>query len=193
MIAIYKSKYRECQISDDDKIWMARMCLGEGGRNCSHDKASAMLWAIMYRWHLWDRNMRYNTYVDLMRAFSQPINPRWRAGGDLADRWMGTPFATPARLARRAWISSRSWDKIPAKIREAVLNFQTGELFPPEVLTTIDRARITNWASLKSTPRKFPWGVDIDGDWFFEDNNIRDGIVLIEKNESKSPIEGNIS
>lgn len=175
----YESKYRECKISDNDKIWMARMCLGEGGRNCSTAKASAMLWAIMNRWHLWDRAQRYPSYVELMRAFSQPINPRWRAGGDLAERWKGSRFATPARLARRAWVSSRPWDKIPERIREAVSDFADGVLFPPDILTTINRSRITNWASLKSTPKKFPWGVDIDGDWFFEDDRIADGIARV--------------
>ena len=177
--ATYKSNYRECQISDDDKIWLARMCLGEGGKKCSRDKASAMLWAVMNRWHLWDRRKRYTDYVALARAFSQPINPRWLPGGDLAKKWAGTRFASPARFARRLWVCHRPWDKIPETIRVAVSDFQAGELFPPDALHRLNRARITNWASLKSTPEKFPWGLDIDGDWFFEDVGIRDGVVLV--------------
>lgn len=179
----YVSTYRECAIDDDTALWMARMCVGEGGKKCSREKAAGMLWALMHRWHLWDRKQRYSTYLELMRAFSQPINPRWRAGGDLAERWKGSIFASPARLLRRSRISSLKWQKIAPHIRQAVTDFQNGVLFPPGVLTTILRARITNWASLKKTPKKFPWGVDIDGDWFFEDAGIRDGIVRVERLE----------
>lgn len=181
MTAIYKSSRRECTIGDETALWMARMCVGEGGKKCSRGKASAMLWALMHRWHLWDRKGRYPTYQALMRAFSQPINPRWQAGGDLAEKWKGSMFASPARLLRRKRISSLKWEKIAPHIRAAVEDFQKGILFPPDNITTISRARITNWASLKKTPKKFPWGLDIDGDWFFEDDGILDGIVRIEQ------------
>lgn len=170
-------------IDEGEKIWAGRMCYGEGGRNCSRDKASAMLWAIMNRLFLWPAGRRYKEYEDLMRAFSQPINPRWAEGGDLAAKWAGTKYATAARLKRRAAVSGKAWEKIPETIRTAVLDFQRGVLFPPEILTTIPRARITNWASLKSTPKKFPWGIDIDGDWFFEDEDIYDGFVRVDPEE----------
>lgn len=178
--AIYKGPRGECTLDDDTVLWAARMCVGEGGKKCSRGKASAMLWSLMHRWQLWDKKQRYPSYLSLMRAFSQPINPRWQAGGDLAEKWKGTVFASPARLLRRARISSLKWGEIAPHIRKAVEDFRDGLLFPPDVLTTISRARITNWASLSKTPKKYPHGVNIDGDWFFEDNGILDGIVRVE-------------
>lgn len=174
---------RVTKIDDDTALWIGRMCVGEGGMKCSRDKASAMMWALMQRWMLWDKKYRYLTYKALMLAFSQPINPRWAEGGDKANKFKKTKFATPARLKRRKKISTMPWEKIPKRIRDAVIDFQNGKLFPPDILTTIDRPRITNWASLDSTPTRFPWGVDIDGDWFFEDAGIRDGIVVVDTEE----------
>lgn len=175
-----RSLKRTCKINDDTALWMARMCVGEGGLKCSVDKAAAMLWALMNRWMLWDKRHVYPSYKSLMRAFSQPINPRWQRGGDLAIKWEDTTFASPAKLKRRERICSYQWSEIPKRIRDAVSDFQSGKLFPPEILTTLDRPRITNWASLKSTPMRFPWGVDIEGDWFFEDAGILDGCVVVD-------------
>jgi hypothetical protein len=68
---------------------------------------------------------------------------------------------------------------IPYEILKAVEDFADGMLFPPEVLNTMKRPRISNWASLPSTPTRFPHGVDIDGDWFFEDKSLVDGCVIV--------------
>ncbi len=161
-------------------IWAARMCVGEGGRRCSRDKASAMLWALMRRFMLHPARRHWGTYTFLMRRFSQPINPRWMRGGDLAKKWAGTKYCTERKLNRREKISTMPWWKIPKRIRTAVIDFSNGTLEEPYKILMLDRPRVTNWASLKSLPTKYPHGVNIGGDWFFEDDDLIKGDVIVE-------------
>lgn len=161
------------------QLWLMRMVLGEGGKGCTYEKAEVLCRAIINRWFLWPGARWYPTFILMMRAFSQPINPRWMTGGDLAKKWVGRKAASKERLARRAWVCSRKKHQIPRIIRNAVENVARGKLSYPVALRNLERRRISNWASLPSTPTKHPWGADVDGDWFFEDNNLRDGKVTI--------------
>jgi hypothetical protein len=174
-----KSSKPPLRITARKKLWLKRMVVGEGGHRCSRQKASALLWAIVNRWFLWPGARFYPTFISLLRAFSQPINPRWMRGGDLAKKYFGRNAAAKSRLDRRARICSCT--KFRYSVDKAVEDFAAGKLFPPEALTEIERSRISNWASLKSTPKKFPHGIDIGGDWFFEDQNLKPGIVVIRQ------------
>jgi len=179
------SQDRVTIIDNETMLWQARMCFGEGGKKCSRNKASAMLWSIMHRWNLWPSRNKFKSYQHLMRAFSQPINPRWQKGGDLAEKYKNKDAGSLERLKRRAYICNLTEKDIKSKapqIWQAVKDFQEGILFMPEILTTIAKPRISNWASLPSTPSKHPWGLDIDGtgDWFFEDKGLIPGFVKVE-------------
>jgi hypothetical protein len=183
----------EFDVPDNCIIWLARMCVGEGGKKCSRDKASAMMWAMANRYLLHPATPKWiplarehgamsfgvNEFIGMVRMFSQPINPRWARGGDKAEKYKNTKFATEARLRRRDETTRMKACDIPYEILKAVEDFADGMLFPPEILTTMDRPRISNWASLPSTPTSFPHGVDIDGDWFFEDKSLVDGCVIV--------------
>jgi len=182
---------RSLEIDDNTALWLMRMCVGEGGRSCSRKKASALLWAITNRYLLYPATERIvalapgygnldpheHPFVGVIRMFSQPINRRWMKGGDKAIKWAGTEFASPARLKRRAEIVRLT--DIPDRISRAVTQFAEGLLFPPEELTRLNRPRISDWASLKKTPQKFPWGINIAGDWFFESRILREGTVIV--------------
>lgn len=190
--AIYKyvgphPQNKETIIDDNTALWLARMLWGEGGYKCSEKKCSCLLWAIMNRWNLWPGRKYYKTFVKLIRAFSQPINPIWQKGGTMAEKYKNKPAGSIQRLKRRAFVSTLTWKKLEKKapqIVKAVKEFQKGTLFPADVLTTIPKARISNWASLPSTPTKYPHGLDIDGDWFFEDESLIKGFVKVEIKES---------
>lgn len=171
---------RSTAIDEETALWATRMCVGEGGRRCSEAKAAAMLWALMNRWMLHPARRHWPTYLYLMRRFSQPINPRWQRGGDLARKYAGTPHCTPARLNRRERISSLEWGDIPGTIARAVWSFQEGILRPPEELCFLDRPRISNWASHKGLAQKYPWGVSFEKDWFFEDARLISGKVVVD-------------
>jgi hypothetical protein len=118
----------------------------------------------------------------MWRAFSQPINPKWqddgkfcRPGGSYDKR----PECSPAREARREKISSMPWEKIPTNIAGYALAFGLGQLYAPVVRGT-DMVRLSNWASYPSVDELYPWGVDVAGNWFFEDKGLIDGEVQIE-------------
>jgi hypothetical protein len=171
---------RVCQIDEETALWAARMCVGEGGKKCSEEKASAMLWALMNRWFLHPGRRHWPTFLYLMRRFSQPINPRWQAGGDLARKYAGKPAASPERLARRARICALEWDDIPILVRWAVEDLQNGDSIPPDELFTLDHPRISNWASYPGLRERYPHGIDFDGDWFFKDQNLIRGSVVVD-------------
>ncbi len=171
-------------IDDETALWCARMCIGEGGNKCSTDKAAAMLWAIMNRWILHSSRKSWPSYLYLLRRFSQPINPRWQEGGDLAAKYAGTEHSTPARIKRRAQICSLKWSDIPDPIVQTVKSFQAGTLPPPAALKKLEKPRISNWASHKGLAAKYPWGTSFEKsaqpDWFFEDNNLITGTVVVD-------------
>ena len=186
---------RQTAIDDETALWAARMCVGEGGRRCSAVKAAAMLWAVMNRWMLHTARRYWPTYRFLMRRFSQPINPRWQRGGDLARKYAGTKHCTSARLRRRARISSLTWDEIPERIADAVEDFQLGQLPPPAELFELERPRISNWASHKGLSKKYPWGLTFtksaQPDWFFEDRVLIKGRVVIDHwDRKKGALDG---
>lgn len=165
------------EIDELKALWLKRMCVGEGGENCSYEKAQAMLWAMTNRWFMWKGARFYPSFLSMVRAFSQPINPRWMTGGDLARKYIGRSEASASRLARRAAVCAMTEFKEP--IRKAVIELMEGILPYPEPFLDMEFGRVTNWASLPSTPKKYPWGINIDGDWFFEDRNLRDKVVIV--------------
>lgn len=164
--------------SREDALWLMRMCVGEGGRKCSTRKASVMLWALVNRWLLWPGSRHFIAFIDMVRAFSQPINLRWQEGGDLAIKYSGTAFSSPERLKRRAEICAMKYDEIPEQIRSTVEQFVRGHVPYPKL--GIKKGRISNWASLSKTPTEYPWGVYVNRDWFFEDVSLRDGKVVVK-------------
>jgi hypothetical protein len=143
-----------------------------------------MLWALMNRWMLHPARKKWSTYLFLMQRFSQPINPRWQRGGDMAEKYAGTEHCTEAKLQRREMISNLAWDEIPAQIVNSVNAFRAGTLLPPKGLQGLDKPRISNWASHKDLDQKYPWGIafeqSLQPDWFFEDKNLIRGNVNIE-------------
>ncbi len=181
---IEKNQSRFAIIDDETALWAARMCVGEGGKKCPEKKAAAMLWSLMNRYMLHPARRHWPTFLFLMRRFSQPINPRWQKGGDLARKYAGTKYCTPARLRRRARISSLTWEQIPDHIVETVKAFQQGTIPPPSELNDLERPRISNWASHKNLDKKYPWGMSFEKskqpDWFFEDARLIAGRVVVD-------------
>lgn len=177
----YVSPYRELSIREEDKIWLARMCVGEGGFKCSREHASAMMWAMVNRYllHKW-RDKWADDFIKFLQAFSQPINPRWRKGGDLALKNANKRSGSRAALRRREKICALLPDDIPETVWNAVDDFAIGCLPLPAAVTALDRPRISNWAAaLKSIQKKYPQGIEIQGNWFLEDDELESGNVVI--------------
>jgi len=175
---------RTLVVDDDTALWCARMLVGEAGK-IHRDEASAMLWAMLNRWFLHPGRRHWPTFLDMIRRFSQPINPDWQRGGRLAKKHAGTIHCTRGKLTRRELICSLDWDS-PAlnHVAEYIVDFQLGILEPPEELFDLDKPRISNWASYKGLPDKYPWGISFEKNkrkrfnWFFEDKRLIAGHVV---------------
>lgn len=169
-------------LSSSDQLWAARGVLGEGGINPSDEVMAAYLWAIARRCLVASKRTSYGV---MWQNFSQPINPKWAADGEfcrVGGKYENHDACSPDRLARRKRISSMPWDQIPERIRVAVERFARGELAKPltELSLPVGRNRLSNWASYSGVRERFPWGVEIAGEWFLEDRPMRDGDVTVE-------------
>lgn len=184
--AVYAAAGKEYVVTDEDAIWLARMIVGEGGFKASTEKVRALIWAIMNRYLLLPSQRKRTSLKSILQAFSQPINPRWNRHGDFCrpgGKWHNSEFCEERRLDRRDKISKLKWDDIPSRIQHEIELYRQGSLPLPKAMETLKARgkpyRINNWASLKSTPKKFPWGINIGDDWFFEDKGTLDADVLI--------------
>lgn len=113
---------------DTDKVWAARMVVGESGTSDMHAGA-AVLWALAQRW-VTKAGFQNMSFTSLMRAFSQPINPIWSSiGGSGCQR--SPAQCSMEALARRQTIQSTSWSRIPAAVRTLVEDFFVGRVANP--------------------------------------------------------------
>lgn len=179
-------------INSDDELWLCRMIMGERSAKGADDinELSAMLWAMVNRYLLhpglatWLKlatrhNIEGSDFIKMVRLFSQPINPRWSSGGDLAYKYRDHPLGTRARLKRRARIQALTVDDIPKDVVDVVHAFSLGLLGPPADFFLVPNSRISNWASYKNVDKHNPGGVWIDGNYFLEDKALRAGVVVV--------------
>ena len=183
MAATFYGPRRKLQVSDDDLLWAGRGLVGEEGEGQSRDTAAAMLWALLHRCLLMPNELDYG---QMWRAFSQPINSRWRRDGDFCrpgGRYFGSQFCSEAKLARRERISQIAWEELPISLRVWLKEFQAGQLAPPDAWASLSRPRVSNWGSatvLSSLPAKYPWGYRQADEWMFEDKGLLAGAVSVD-------------
>jgi hypothetical protein len=162
------------------------MVVGEGGNNASDQKKRALLWAMLQRYMLLSPYRSWGTFTKVIRGFSQPVNPIWDGVRDALDAGRtdrcapggdkyGKPECSQTKLDRRKHVTALSWSQIPKHIQDAVRMLQKGELPYPSGVSQ----RINNWASYPSVRQLYPWGQDIDGDWFLEDKGTLDLDVIV--------------
>ena len=80
------------QLTASDLDWLSREIANEGGND------TATLWTMAQR--LYALRAHFSSMTSMIRAFSQPINPRWLAGGDLCVAHPAQ--CTAAQQAKRA-------------------------------------------------------------------------------------------
>lgn len=105
-------------LSGLDALWLARSIVGESQRD-----ALAVGSTLLRRWCFVNdqrknagSSLLWPTFTDLVRAYSQPVNPAW------ADR------GTEQQIARRARITGLSWAEIPESVRTVVLGLLGGRV-----------------------------------------------------------------
>jgi len=188
-----KKIYRSLAITNNDALWLMRMCYGEDDR-ASEEEVAAMCWSMVNRFTLHPGRRVWPNFIYMVRRFSQPINPRWQRGGDLAilatksNSAYRRSLVTEKKLGHREKICNLKEEDIPSQIRNAVKLFQAGELFPPDCLVNLKDGRISNWANNPDTRSKFPHGIAIGSNpnpkkknWFFADKVLIDGFVKVVK------------
>jgi len=125
----------------EDRLWMGRMVIGEvgetGWESSSKDQAAAaVLWSVATR-HMSNPSFRQaGSYKRTMRAFSQPINPIWESHQACSTEGRGccgstSGMCSPARIARRRAIRTKSWSALPERVRYLVDRFVRGQLENP--------------------------------------------------------------
>jgi hypothetical protein len=124
-----KLKYR---ITQDDLLWLAKMCAAEG----SVESSPALLWALAARFMRFAKRQpgKYPTLTAVAWAFSQPINPIWtrngsmcRPGGQYHDR----ADCSEQRLARRDRAVAQTWSNLDSALTDVVGRWGQGLVLNP--------------------------------------------------------------
>ena len=116
-------------MTDEDRLWLGRALVGEtGGRD--RRAAAAVAWSMRNRWVQKQARAGWPTFTALLRAYSQPINPKWESL--TSSGCVRSPsMCTEDMLARRASIRSLSWSGIPPLVQQVVEDLATGRLENP--------------------------------------------------------------
>ena len=86
------------QPTHNDRVWLSRAVEGEG----APERLVAQALVNRFMW-LRERDPKlYPTLADFVRAYAQPINPRWMQGGDKFEaRWRKADAAGKVRLRQQ--------------------------------------------------------------------------------------------
>jgi hypothetical protein len=146
------------QLTLDDVLWSARMIEGEVGMTGDEIHANWVIWTVAQRKYYLDR-YRGAEFKDLIRGFSQPVNPIWQEGGSRCPHPVpgnSSNSCSPERLARRKEISSRPWGSIRDLARSVAMRFASAQLANP-VPGVVDFAATTvqPGAHLREAGRQF--------------------------------------
>lgn len=122
------------QLTDEDILWAARAAACEGGGETS---MTAALWTWARRFALPSRRDQFSSLASLIRAHSQPVNPRWARGGEFCapgGRYADTRFCSEDKLQRREWCASWAWHQIPGPARSITKRWALATLDNPAPL-----------------------------------------------------------
>lgn len=183
MAAIYRGPTKGYKLTQEDTEWLARSLWGEckGGGNPTERDAAAVAWAMIQRFMLMRMKWQWErwTFAGFIRAFSQPVNPRWLpdAPDSLCPAHPQQCGAGP--VSKRRKIQSSTWAEVPAKCREFAEKFRDGQLASPF------GEPIYDFAGCGVTSK----GLNIGGNCFYryadlsaaDKTNVIPGTVSVEK------------
>lgn len=120
---------RLISLTEEDLVTAGKLVQFEGGRNDAI-QAAAIVWTVAVRtgW------MKYGSFTEMAYDFAQPINPRWREGGEFCGpggRYEGTDHCSPERIARRAQAASIEWGALSPVAQATATAFVKGQLRNP--------------------------------------------------------------
>lgn len=111
-------KHSRFPLTGDDAVWAARMCWGEEGENAPVAAYAEVLSTMIRRLVIVGERSAgdpvWRSFTDLIRKYSQPINPAWASRG------------TALAVQRRARITGAAWHECPENARIAVVEVLSG-------------------------------------------------------------------
>ncbi len=120
----------------EDAVQLAKMIDGETWGSPSVADAHAMSWAIAARSGIW--GFPKWTLADLIRAYSQPINPKWTRTGSACKQYYAAGYTgdipdscSVKRVDRRERNIAMSWADTALIARREVLAFAAGTTVNP--------------------------------------------------------------
>jgi len=128
------------RLTKTDLLWAARMVEGETLRREGRaDDARAVLWSMTALFSPQGQRAKYgrrrfSDFSTQIRAYSQPINPRWLATGEFCrpgGRWHGTDGCSEARLRARERLQRTPWNELDPELRRVVIAWATGKTRNP--------------------------------------------------------------
>lgn len=121
------------EITDEDLLWLGRAAEGEGTREAPHT-----IWTWMQRYAGGVANLTdfrsYPSLTALVRAHSQPVNPKWARDGEFCrpgGRYAGGPRCAENLLQRRERMSSLPYAQLSLSVRDTILALKTASLPNP--------------------------------------------------------------
>jgi len=114
-------------LTDEDKLWAARMLQFEGGN------PAATIWTMTQAYAKPGIHSHYPTFTAFIRSYSQPINPIWALGGSRCP----TPSDDPSspcyrsRLATRARAAAMPFNGASQRVQNTVNLWFAGKLPNP--------------------------------------------------------------
>jgi hypothetical protein len=144
------------QITEEDKVWLARMIYGEVDRTTAgwtrqgtKQGGAAVLWSMLNHYMtVGQKRQLYNTLARFIQAYSQPISAVWADPG--SSRCQQNPAAcTQQKIAFRQMLRAKPFGNLPSGLQATVNDFIAGRLQNPIGTRTDFRAAYTGsgWAS----------------------------------------------
>lgn len=116
------------ELTDTDALWAARMIVGEesspyttpAGKTATVPATAWIVSTMLRRWAVVNAkrspdDQLWPTFTDLLRAYSQPISPKWENRGD------------EEHIKRRRAVRELTWDEIDPSIRDTVTAILSGK------------------------------------------------------------------
>ena len=128
------------RLTERDILWAARMVQGETRNRAGRaEDALAVLWTMTQLFSPRGQQSKYGrqrfgTYADLIRAYSQPINPHWLADGSFCrpgGRAARSDACSPERTRRRTRLQRTPWNELHPGLRAVVLAWARGQTTNP--------------------------------------------------------------
>ena len=152
---------RQYQLTSCDVNWLARSMWGECGPKAKDKAYNAVAYCMLQRFMRWPVWGKWDSFAQFVRAFSQPVNPKWSdPDGEFAAKW--PKLFSEAHLKRRDIIQTRPWGLVPEPPKKAAVLFAVGLADNP-VPDAI------NFASRALIKRQGRTGITIGGNTFIDD------------------------